>query len=211
MRTSLQRMFILSGVIFVLAGCGGASGQVEDHIETLEESSLQQDLQSLINYENQLQEDFEESLDNEDLSNFKESSASVFSNAYARNTLLESLTEHRSQSEEVYEELQDITFPEEDADIEGAAASMTDNLETVNNTLESFVPQYEEALNSEREYFNSLGESSADYDNFSSGLETVNEQHGALNDLYHTLDEAITNLNANKNRALEIINGEGDS
>lgn len=142
MRKSLQKMFLLSGVILVMGGCGNASAQVEDQMETLEESSLQQDLQTLINYENQLQEDFETSLEGEDLSNFAESSAEVFVNVDERSAVLENLKEKASTHESVNQELQEITFEEDEAEIEEAVSSMTENLGSVNTTMESFIPEY---------------------------------------------------------------------
>jgi len=211
MRKGLQKMFLLSGVILVMAGCGNASAQVEDQMETLEESSLQQDLQTLINYENQLQEDFETSLEGEDLSNFAESSAEVFVNVDERSATLESLKEKVSTHESVNQELQEITFQEDEAEIEDTVSSMTENLGSINGTMESFIPEYEEVLNAEREYYNSLGESSADYEAFTGGLETVNAQHESLNDHYHSLNEALTNLEENKNHALELLSEEGGS
>lgn len=211
MRTGLQKLFILSGVILVMGGCGDESAQVGNQIGTLEESSLQQDLQTLINYEDQLQEDFEDSLGAEDLSNFTESSAAVFSNVDTRSTTLESLTETASTYEEVYQELQEISFSEDNADIENIASAMTENIGAINSSMESFIPQYETVLNNELEYFNSLGEESTDYENFTGGLENVNEQHESLNDIYNTLNESMTNLNENKDQALEIISEEGES
>lgn len=211
MRKGLQKMFLLSGVILVMAGCGNASAQVEDQMETLEESSLQQDLQTLINYENQLQEDFETSLEGEDLSNFAESSAEVFVNVDERSAVLENLKEKASTHESVNQELQEVTFEEDEAEIENAVSSMTENLGSVNTTMESFIPEYEEVLNAEREYYNSLGESSADYEAFNDGLETVNAQHESLNEHYRSLNESLTNLEENKNHALELLSEEGGS
>lgn len=211
MRTGLQKLFILSGVILVMGGCGDESAQVGNQIGTLEESSLQQDLQTLINYEDQLQEDFEDSLGAEDLSNFTESSAAVFSNVDSRSTILESLTETASTYEEIYQELQEISFSEDNADIENIVSAMTENIGAINSSMESFIPQYETVLNNELEYFNSLGEESTDYENFTGGLENVNEQHESLNDIYNTLNESMTNLNENKDQALEIISEEGES
>ncbi len=210
MRKSLQRMFLLSGVFLVLGGCGNSADQVNSQIETLEASSLQQDLQTLIDYENQLQEDFEGSLEGEDLSNFADSSAAVFSNMDSREASLESLTESAAEYESVREAFEDISFSD-DEDIGDAVTSMTENLESVSGTMDAFIPQYEEVLDAEREYFTSLGEASADYDQFTGGLETVNGHHESLGAHYQSLDESLTNLNENKDRALEIINGEDGS
>lgn len=210
MRKSLQRMFLLSGVFLVLGGCGNSADQVNSQIETLEASSLQQDLQTLIDYENQLQEDFEGSLEGEDLSNFADSSAAVFSNMDSREASLESLTESAAEYESVREAFEDISFSD-DEDIGDAVTSMTENLESVSGTMDAFIPQYEEVLDAEREYFTSLGEASADYDQFTGGLETVNGHHESLGAHYQSLDESLTNLNENKDRALEIINGEDES
>ena len=146
MRQGLQKMFLLSGVILVMGGCGNASAQVEDQMETLEESSLQQDLQTLINYEDQLQEDFETSLEGEDLSNFADSSAEVFTNVDERSAILENLRESVSTHESVNQELQEVTFQDDEAEIEDTVSSITDNLGSINGTMESFIPQYEEVL-----------------------------------------------------------------
>lgn len=211
MRQGLQKMFLLSGVILVMGGCGNASAQVEDQMETLEESSLQQDLQTLINYEDQLQEDFETSLEGEDLSNFADSSAEVFTNVDERSAILENLRESVSTHESVNQELQEVTFQDDEAEIEDTVSSITDNLGSINGTMESFIPQYEEVLEAERSYYNSLGESSADYEDFNEGLETVNQQHESLDEHYRSLNESLTNLEENKNHAMELLSGEDES
>lgn len=204
-------LLMISGMIFVLAGCGDTSSQVQSNIETLEESSLQHELQSLIDYEIELQQDFETALSGEDLSNFSDASAAVFSNIDSRSGTLDALTEKMATYEEAQEELQNLSISEDEAEMEDVVDSMTESLESVNGTMQSFLPQYEEVLNQERDYFNSLGESGAGYETFKGGIEELNEQHEEINDFYHTLDEAITDLNTNKNQLREIINEEGDS
>lgn len=204
-------LLMISGMIFVLAGCGNTSSQVQSNIETLEESSLQHELQSLIDYEIELQQDFETALSGEDLSNFSDASAAVFSNIDSRSGTLDALTEKMATYEEAQEELQNLSISEDEAEMEDVVDSMTESLESVNGTMQSFLPQYEEVLNQERDYFNSLGESGAGYETFKGGIEELNEQHEEINDFYHTLDEAITDLNTNKNQLREIINEEGDS
>lgn len=204
-------LLMISGMIFVLAGCGDTSSQVQSNIETLEESSLQHELQSLIDYEIELQQDFETALSGEDLSNFSDASAAVFSNIDSRSDTLDALTEKMATYEEAQEELQNLSISEDEAEMEDVVDSMTESLESVNGTMQSFLPQYEEVLNQERDYFNSLGESGAGYETFKGGIEELNEQHEEINDFYHTLDEAITDLNTNKNQLREIINEEGDS
>lgn len=211
MRTGMLRMLMISSMILVLVGCEDTSSQVQSNIETLEESSLQHELQSLINYEVELQQDFETALGGEDLSNFSDASAAVFSNIDSRSNTLDDLGEEMSTYDEVKEELQNLSVSEDEAEMGDAVDSMADSLETVDAGMESFLPQYEEVLNQERDYFNSLGESGADYETFSEGLNELNEQHEEINGLYHTLDEAITDLNTHKNRVLEMIDEEDDS
>lgn len=211
MRMGLLRMLMISGLTLVLVGCGDTSSQVQSNIETLEESSLQHDLQLLIDYEIELQQDFETALSGEDLSNFSDASAAVFSNIDSRRGTLDDLTEAATAYDEVQDELQKLSVSEDEAGMGDAVDSMTESLESVNGTMQSFLPQYEEVLNQERDYFNALGESGADYEKFSEGLDDLNDQHEEINGFYHTLDDAITDLNTNKNQIMEIINEEGGS
>lgn len=206
-----MRFLMMLGMILVLAGCGDTSSQVQSNIETLEESSLQHDLQLLIDYEMELQQDFETALSGEDLSDFSDASAAVFSNIDSRSGTLDDLTEAVSTYDEVQDELQNLSVSEDEAEMEVAVDYMTESMESVEGAMQSFLPRYEEVLNQERDYFNSLGESGADYETFSEGLDELNEQHEEINGLYHTLDEAITDLNTNKNQIMEMIDEEGDS
>lgn len=211
MRISLQKMFLVSGVILVMGGCGNGSAQVEDQMESLEEAPLQHELQTLIDYENQLQDDFESALEEDDSSVFAESTAAVFANMDSRQTTLENLNESVSTYESVQQELQEVSFSEDEAEIEDTVSAMTENLGDITGTMESFLPRYEEALNGERDYFNSLGEDAADYERFTDGVGTVNEHHEDLNEYYRSLNDSLIELNENKDRAREIINGEGES
>lgn len=206
-----MRFLMMLGMILVLAGCGDTSSQVQSNIETLEESSLQHDLQLLIDYEMELQQDFETALSGEDLSDFSDASAAVFSNIDSRSGTLDDLTEAVSTYDEVQDELQNLSVSEDEAEMEVAVDYMTESMESVEGAMQSFLPRYEEVLNQERDYFNSLGESGADYETFSEGLDELNEQHEEINGLYHTLDGAITDLNTNKNQIMEMIDEEGDS
>lgn len=206
-----MRFLMMLGMILVLAGCGDTSSQVQSNIETLEESSLQHDLQLLIDYEMELQQDFETALSGEDLSDFSDASAAVFSNIDSRSGTLDDLTEAVSTYDEVQDELQNLSVSEDEAEMGVAVDYMTESMESVEGAMQSFLPRYEEVLNQERDYFNSLGESGADYETFSEGLDELNEQHEEINGLYHTLDGAITDLNTNKNQIMEMIDEEGDS
>ncbi|CAM4331060.1 YkyA family protein [Lacicoccus alkaliphilus] len=210
MRISLQKMFLVSGVTLVMGGCGNGSAQVEDQMEALEEAPLQHELQTLIDYENRLQDDFESALEEDDTSVFAESTAAVFANVDSRRGTLEDLNESTSTYESVQQELQEVSFSEDEAEIEGTVSAMIENLQTITGTMESFLPQYEETLSGELDYFNSLGEESADYEHFTDGVGTVNEHHEDLNDHYRSLNASLTELNENKAQALEIINGEGE-
>ncbi|MBM6613803.1 YkyA family protein [Desemzia sp. RIT804] len=193
------------GLSTVLTGCDTGVAQAVDvttEIETIE-STIIEKLNTIASQEATLQSEFETTLaEDEDLSTLKDGSATVFENIKTRQTDLDSLTEAAESLKEQSDQLTALDSEELPSE---EISTVTDDLTTLNGSLEQFIEQYGTSLAEQETYFQALVEEDATYETLQSGIEQLNEQHTATNDLFIQLDSNLAQLQASRTEAAAAL------
>lgn len=193
------------GLSTILTGCDTGVAQAVDvtsEIETVENTIIEK-LNAIASKEATLQAEFETTLaEDEELSTLKDESATVFENIETRQTDLDSLTE---AAENLKGQTDELTSLESEELPSEEITTVTDNLTTLNGSLDQFVEQYGASLTEQESYFKSLVEEDATYETLQSGIEQLNEQHTATNELMIQLDSNLAQLQTSRSAATTAL------
>lgn len=193
------------GLSTILTGCDTGVAQAVDvtsEIETVENTIIEK-LNAIASKEATLQAEFETTLaEDEELSTLKDESATVFENIETRQTDLDSLTE---AAENLKGQTDELTSLESEELPSEEITTVTDDLTTLNGSLDQFVEQYGASLTEQESYFKSLVEEDATYETLQSGIEQLNEQHTATNELMIQLDSNLAQLQTSRSAATTAL------
>ena len=184
----------------ILSGCSGMS--VEDVKESTDiiQSSFEDVIKThdeLVQHEMNMNEQFEEVLaQDEELTTIQDESASVSQNIIERQTILEKLNDPVDKINEQAEVLSTYEGEELSQD---SIQEIVDTFTTFTGTIESFSTEYEQSLETQKDYLNQISAEESDYEEFSNGLDTVNENYLALQDFTVEFDSELVNVESELN------------
>lgn len=185
---------MLITAMVLLGACGSPEDKVLSNIDNFEKETkpaLTNSIQSLIDYEAAMSGVFNDSLTDEELSNFKDDQSPLYQNLNERTELAEGLSE-------IHEELQNTAGEFEAADVTGSemlTEETVDNLSAAAGQLaddvENIQTDYEAVLSSETAFFESLKDEEADYNTLTDGMSEVNGVHEAVTAHYQSINEQL--------------------
>lgn len=184
----------------ILSGCSGMS--VEDVKESTDiiQSSFEDVIKThdeLVQHEMNMNEQFEEVLaQDEELTTIQDESASVSQNIMERQTILEKLND---PVDKINEQAEVLSTYEGDELSEDSIQKIVDTFTTFTGTIESFSTEYEQSLETQKDYLNQISAEESDYEEFSNGLDTVNENYLALQDFTVEFDSELVNVESELN------------
>lgn len=193
------------GLSTVLTGCDTGVAQaveVTTEIETVE-STIIEKLNAIAAQEATLQTEFETTLaEDEELATLKDGTAAVFENIQTRQTDLDSLKEAAENLKTQTDELTTLDNKELPSK---EITTVADDSNALNGTLDQFIEQYGTSLTEQEAYFQSLIEEDATYKTLQSGIEKLNEQHTATNELFIQLDSHLAQLQTSRTTAADAL------
>lgn len=184
----------------ILSGCSGMS--VEDVKESTDiiQSSFEDVIKThdeLVQHEMNMNEQFEEVLaQDEELTTIQDESASVSQNIMERQTILGKLND---PVDKINEQAEVLSTYEGDELSEDSIQKIVDTFTTFTGTIESFSTEYEQSLETQKDYLNQISAEESDYEEFSNGLDTVNENYLALQDFTAEFDSELVNVESELN------------
>ncbi|WP_186365474.1 YkyA family protein [Salinicoccus cyprini] len=188
---------LLSGAavsIMLLSACSNDIESIQQALDGSEEkqASAVSELQQVMELESQLQNAFQTGIsEDEDLSSFSDGSASVFTNIDERKQALENLDGISSELTEQKEKFAEI-------DVQSVSEETVDEVEntiqSLNESIDAFATKYGEDLEQQRDYFESLGQDDTTYENFKTGIESINDSREKTQSLLAELDTEIAAL-----------------
>lgn len=168
----------LASVALLLAACSGPS--LEEQIQSTEETINQtaSTFNQLFEKEQIMMEIYEAELETDTtLENFNNESGALHDNLTQRQELIASIQEHNQAFEKATQYFTD--YSGEDLSSETANA-FAEHLSHLNDQLDAYSDLYLQAINQQRQYFNSFAEEDMDYEHLSYGVEVINETHERL-------------------------------
>ena len=193
MKKYIMAIMLITAMV-ILGACGSPENKVLSNIEDFEEETapgLTNSIQSIIDYEAEMSGLFNESLTDEELSDFKDDQSPLYQNLNERTELAEGLSK-------THEELKDTAEAFESADVSGSETlneEMVQNLSAAAGQLADDVKNvqsgYEEVLSSETAFFESLKREEADYNTLTDGMAEVNGIHEEVTAHYQSINEQL--------------------
>lgn len=190
----------------LLAACGGVS------VDEIEESKdqLNTTFQNVIDTNEQFSQSeenmngqFEEVLaQDEELATLQDNSATVVQNIDDRQALLDEST---AQVEAINEQAEFISTYEGDDLPADTLQQISSDFQDFSNHLNDYYSRYQESLDTQREYLNQIAAEDANYEDFSTGLDTVNEDYLNLQEATVELDNQLVTYNEHIATLNELI------
>lgn len=168
----------LASVALLLAACSGPS--LEEQIQSTEETINQtaSTFNQLFEKEQTMMEIYETELETDaTLENFNNESGALHENLVQRQKLIESIQDHNNDFEQAVNYF--TNYEGEDLSSE-VANQFAEQLSTLHTQIVSYNDLYLQAINQQRQYFNSFAEEDMDYEHLSYGVEVINETHERL-------------------------------
>lgn len=181
---------------FLLAGCQKVDNQKA--YESGEElATIQNDIvanfENLHELENNFQTVFEESLNAEkDLSNLADQDDPVYQNINERHQLVENISESAQKSQELVDLLKEF---EGDDRLAEPITHVVNHFETLNKSLAEFQKNHQSYLETQGNYLLSLSRDDATHEDFTDGIEQINEKYTKEQEELQQLDEIMVSLN----------------
>lgn len=186
---------------FVLAGCSNEAENLQKELDSVAgaKEELVVSLNEIQAQESALQNNFDESITaDEELKNFTDGSATVFTNIQERKAALEAIA---TALEDVQADYQDLVAFEEETLPLAKVESLTATIEELETILGNYLTAYETQLTAEEEIFQSLGAEEADFKTLYSGVQQINETSDAnletlrpLIDVFANFDTQVSEL-----------------
>lgn len=201
----------LASVALLLAACSGPS--LEEQIQSTEETINQtaSTFNQLFEKEQTMMEIYEAELETDaTLENFNNESGALHDNLTQRQELIASIQEHNQTFEKATQYFTD--YSGEDLSSETANA-FAEHLSHLNNQLNAYSDLYLQAIDQQRQYFNSFAEEDMDYEHLSYGVEVINETHERLytqaQEINEQLEATVEQLDTLQHQ--EAIDPEADN
>lgn len=190
----------------LLAACGGIS------VDDIEEANdqLNNTFQSVIDTNKQFKQSeenmntqFEEVLaQDEELASLQDESAAVVQNIDDRESLLE---ESSTQVDEINEQAEFLSTYEGDDLPVDTLQEISSDFQDFSNHLNDYYSRYQESLDTQRNYLNQISSEKANYEDFSTGIDTVNDDYLELQERTIELDEQLVTYNEHIETLGELI------
>lgn len=192
--------FILSASALIISGCSSTSVDAAASELNTQQEELTTHLNELFESESNLQTTFEDSLANDpELTTFSDGSASVFENIEQRSDLLNTIEDLNSDMRSNVENLAE--YEGENLDNE-SVQSIGESYLALNDNITEYTEAYSTALESQESYFDMIGSEEATYQEFTDGINTVNEEQQTLQDTAQTIDDQLVELQPQLNEVI---------
>ncbi|GEN50721.1 YkyA family protein [Alkalibacterium pelagium] len=186
----------VSSTALLLAGCDDGEN-LEDMQEATQEldrlrTETADELNHLYDLETDLQNSFSETLESDDeLTTLGDGSSPVFENIESREAVLENIAAHEEEMSEHQSTLD--TYEGELLDQSEIDAVMSD-VDTFTDQLSQYRENYQATLSSQDNYFVSLSENGATYEDFVDGIQSINDERDELREYLLVLDETLVDF-----------------
>lgn len=205
----IKKKYILANLglsAFLLASCDGENiEEMETSVNEIDQihDDIITELNALTEEETMLQDAFDETLkSDEELTTFSDGSAVVFQNIESRREHLDSINSLNEQ----FEEQEEILASYEGESLSGEELDgLNSKIDELSSQLQGFTTDYDASLTSQEEYFTSIGSEEANYETFSDGINTINEQQTSIQEDLVILDETLVTLDTHITEAQEMI------
>lgn len=195
MTKKVNLMLGISSSALILSACSGMSvEQVKESTDTIQNSfeEVIQTHDELVQIESKMNEQFETVLaEDENLTTIQDESASVFQNILERETILEQLADPIQTINEQAEKLK--TYDGEELSNDELQKTV-ENFIAFTNSLENFSSDYNDSLETQKNYLNQITIEESNYEDFSTGLEATNENYLALQESTKTFDSEMVDF-----------------
>lgn len=182
----------LAASTLLLAACSGMSAEdLKGSTDQLESSfnEVVRTHDQLVEHEANMNAQFEEVLaQDEELTSIQDETASVVENINSRESLAE---EFQNQATTINEQAEFLNTYDGDDFTEEEIQQLSSDFSTFTTDLESFIQEYQDSLTVQRDYLNQIAAEGANYEDFSAGIQTVNEDYSALQETTLAFDETL--------------------
>lgn len=197
MSKKLKLGFTLTSTMLLTAACNMGMS-VEDVSESTDE--INNSFENLINSHQELHDlelemngHFETVLaEDEELTTIQDNTAAVMQNIDERETIIGSLDENLGSINEQAEALQSYENTDLPAD---TIQQASDDFLAFTEELENHQARYIESLNVQRDYLQHIASDEANYEDFTNGIDTVNEDYQSLQGQKNELDTRFIAVN----------------
>lgn len=198
-----KKIYVMLGFAtsaLILSGCSGMSAEDIKESTDIIQSSFEDIIKThdeLIQHEINMNDQFEEVLAQDDeLTTIQDESATVFQNIIERQAILENLDDPVETINEQAEVLATYDGEELSSD---TLKGIVDNFTAFTASLESFTAEYGESLETQKNYLNQIAAEESNYEDFSNGLDSVNENYLVLQESTQNFDTELTNFESELN------------
>lgn len=200
MAKKINLMLGFASSALILSGCSGMSVEdVKDSTDIIQSSfeNVIKTHDELVQLEMNMNEQFEEVLaQDEELTTIQDESASVSQNIIERQTILENLND---PVEKIYEQAEVLNGYDGDELSNDTLKGIVDTFTTFTVSIENFSAEYEQSLEAQKDYLNKIADEESNYEDFSNGLDAVNENYLALQELTTSFDEELVHFESELN------------
>ena len=197
MSKKLKMVLGFTSTSLLLAACSGMTPEdIKESTDELEVSfnEIINKHKQLVEIEENMDDHFEEVLaEDESLATIQDESADVIQNITERETLVE---EFSSQVENIKEHAEAIGAYEGEDFSEEDMQKISSDFAAFSTEVQVFIENYQESLNTQKDYLNQIAAEESDYEDFSAGIQTVNEDYRALQETTVTFDEQLAAFEA---------------
>lgn len=188
----------ISALSLFLASCDDG-----ENVEGMQEATQELDrlktetadeLNQLYDIEADLQESFSETLETDgELATLNDGSSPVFENIESRRTVIDSIEENETEMESHQDTLASYEGERLNQD---EIDEVTSDVDTFREHLAQYRDHYLETLSSQEDYFTSIANEDATYDNFSDGIQSINEERDELRAHLLEIDDVLVELSS---------------
>ena len=181
----------LATSVLFMAACSVSVDDIETSTEDLD-TTLQDVIDSnhqLHQLEENMNKQFEEVLaQDEELTSLQDDSANIVQNIDERESIVDDSSDQVDQISKQAEAIGNYEGGELPTD---TLQQISDDFTTFSDQLDNYYSHYQDSLDVQRDYLKQIAADDANYENFASGLETVNEDYIALQESTAELDQQL--------------------
>jgi len=196
----------LTTSLLLLAACTGVSvedvGEATDTLDTRFQEIIDTNNQ-LSETEAQMNEQFETTLaEDAELTSLEDGTASVIENIDSREATLQ---EAENQAADISEQAEFIgTYEGEDLPAD-TLQQVSDDLQAFSEHLDEYYTLYQDNLDSQRDYLNQIASDEANYEDFTNGIDSTNENYQTLQESKIELDNSLAEFESHLSTVQEHI------
>lgn len=201
LKNKIVRVMIPLSFSLTLVGCASTVENIINATENIDTftSEITTEFNSIKDLESEVQASFEDSLQNDaELESFANESAPVFENIDLRQESLDAIKASTEDLEKVQKNLADF----DDDQFDGETINdMITNLNSTLQVLNSYNENYQTYLDTQKEYFNALGQDDPTYETFIEGIEQMGDLDQQLIEIENDLNNQLADLQASAKQA----------